>query len=594
MYHICYVYIFKHKMLRNVELVINPNYTCAYNNETYTLTISKSQVLPENFWGNGIYSLTGILGDNGAGKSTALCFLLDALASGTEYHDDIEGLIVYENDGKLYIYSNEDLIKIVVNDPIEYEVIDRLRKVEPLFYFSGHFSPSLMATPDPRGYNWDGIYNASDMSLMSRDVTNHLNLDSMHLKNTFLVHLNAYLIENNYRICMLLLNNQLRKVFDNYRLPKYIIITPNTTGEEARRMRSSSFFEKFDIPEYISKYNNPEDKLIEQFIYNDLLNVIYDQQYNIDTICHTIKQWQQFHTKPNDVLIQFDEFIYTVHEDTIKTLLKIIYDEILNIKNNAHFNNNNFYYLNTEEDADHLNAFADHFRHSDFYLTSRFFDLHYAHSIDLSSLHLLSSGEQELLNLFSRIYDAVVVNPQKVSNAKAPIILLFDEAETAFHPEWQRIYLDIVVNFIQSLPIKAGHNFQIIITSHSPLLLSDIPRCCTNYLSFDGCRNVNLRNDVPETFATNIFELYRKYFQMSDGLIGAFAQKKIKEIQQHIEQGPMEIDYTINEIQLIGDIRLREFLLQLLHKKICDHNDRTAKNKLIQFYEKRLSELQYE
>jgi len=69
----------------------------------------------------------------------------------------------------------------------------------------------------------------------------------------------------------------------------------------------------------------------------------------------------------------------------------------------------------------------------------------------------LSSGEKQL---FFRILSLKRLN---VNNA----IILIDEPETSLHPEWQRKIIDVYRNI--------GENNQIIIATHSPLILGSVP-----------------------------------------------------------------------------------------------------------------------
>jgi len=52
------------------------------------------------------------------------------------------------------------------------------------------------------------------------------------------------------------------------------------------------------------------------------------------------------------------------------------------------------------------------------------------------------------------------------------LLFLFDEPEVALHPNWQKQYLNEVITLFQ----KMKKEYQFIFTSHSPFLLSDIPK----------------------------------------------------------------------------------------------------------------------
>ena len=216
---------------------------------------------------------------------------------------------------------------------------------------------------------------------------------------------------------------------------------------------------------------------------------------------------------------------------------------------------------------------------NEFYLTSKFFDLYYAPSLDAITQSILSSGELEMLNLFSRIYDATVLRPQKIVNIESSCMIMLDEAEIGFHPDWQRRYLKLVIDFLDALKVISPklHDFQIIISTHSPILLSDIPRCCTNYLKKVDGYTIKMNSDeIGETFAANVFDLYRMSFFMDDGLVGAFAREKINKLCTRINGG--ETDGVMNEIQMVGDTRIQEYLMEKYREKHTDEE-------IIKYYE---------
>ena len=144
----------------------------------------------------------------------------------------------------------------------------------------------------------------------------------------------------------------------------------------------------------------------------------------------------------------------------------------------------------------------------------------------------------------------------------------------------------MLVKFVNSLLVAAGHDFQVILTSHSPILLSDIPSCCCNYLEYKDDKTTNTRNRQPETFSNNVFELYRNSFFLQDGLIGCYASEKLKKLEEDIKNGQ---DDVVQMIKLIGDKRLRLYFEDLFM------NSSKAKWKekelLIEEYQKRINQL---
>ena len=214
-------------------------------------------------------------------------------------------------------------------------------------------------------------------------------------------------------------------------------------------------------------------------------------------------------------------------------------------------------------------------------------------NIENNNLTLLSSGELAVLNIFSRLYDAIVVKPKVAANLYSPTLLLLDETELGLHPEWQRQYIRVLLHFLQLLTNEgktekqgqgevSGLSFQIVLASHSPILLSDIPRACSNYLCG---KNENNNTIIKETFASNIFDLYRDSFFMKEGLMGAFAETKVQSLLDRIHDGT---EIPNSEIEMIGDERIRLYLQHEMEKRI----DQRSREEQIAFYQMKLQELE--
>ena len=171
-----------------------------------------------------------------------------------------------------------------------------------------------------------------------------------------------------------------------------------------------------------------------------------------------------------------------------------------------------------------------------------------AHLFDISFSHVhggatsqLSSGETDLLKFYSRLYDASWLQSNKFGNIKPPQTVLIDEAENSYHPEWQRQFVSRLLKFLHALYLrnKGTENeteYQVVLTTHSPILLSDIPRMCINYLEKDSKTGmVSVSTNQPETFGTNVFDLYRNAFFLHNGMVGEFASERLTKLQKSIK-----------------------------------------------------------
>ncbi len=108
-----------------------------------------------------------------------------------------------------------------------------------------------------------------------------------------------------------------------------------------------------------------------------------------------------------------------------------------------------------------------------------------------------------------------------------------------YHPEWQRRFVSILTAFIQEIyPKECCREVQIILSTHSPLLLGDMPSRNVIYLKKDektGITQTDGRGRI-ETFGQNIHLILRDSFFLSDGTIGEFAGKKIQNVVDGLEE----------------------------------------------------------
>ena len=203
----------------------------------------------------------------------------------------------------------------------------------------------------------------------------------------------------------------------------------------------------------------------------------------------------------------------------------------------------------------------------------------------------LSHGEQVLFGQMLNIY---CYSLKQNTN----LIFLFDEPEISLHPNWQKRYIQELAILVE----KLKKNYHFIFTSHSPFILSDLPKENVIFLEKykkdedknqeeGNCKNAT--KDIQlETFGANIHTLLSDGFFMSDGLMGEFAKSKITEILEYLndkeELKTIEKEQIKPIIESIGEDFLRKKLLNLYHKKLTKNEKETEKGIL----ENKIKELQ--
>ncbi len=137
----------------------------------------------------------------------------------------------------------------------------------------------------------------------------------------------------------------------------------------------------------------------------------------------------------------------------------------------------------------------------------------------------MSFGEKLFISLFIQVNQRI--NKDKLN------ILFLDEITLAFHPNWEK---KIIHTFTKVFTQVKLH---VIISSHSPLLISDVPKQNIIFLDRDenkNCKVVDGLKEKKQTFGANIHTLLSDSFFMKDGLMGEFAKSKINEIKMFYEK----------------------------------------------------------
>jgi len=151
----------------------------------------------------------------------------------------------------------------------------------------------------------------------------------------------------------------------------------------------------------------------------------------------------------------------------------------------------------------------------------------------------MSSGENALINLFSRLYNFLDYNfvSNKFLRLRKHYIILLDEADLSFHPKWKKRFIKALLKtipyFFQEL--NPAPTVQIIFATHDPLTLSDLPNSNVIYFQrrdYDSLTRILDYGDESrpgKTFGANISNLLSDSFFIEDSLIGDFVFDKIQD-----------------------------------------------------------------
>ncbi|MFW3426233.1 AAA family ATPase [Aliarcobacter butzleri] len=587
-----YLWVKNYKNIVEQGFNFSPRFRCEYDEEKNELTINENKdyvsIFPDNI------NVTAIVGENGSGKSSVIEEIIHNINIYDKEEDRRRSIFIQcyfsKKINKIFI-DYVDILKnknIQIISNINYEeVINENNNYFLKSSFFYHYKNDLEYPIEDNKY---GIYTKDVIIFTEPNKQNN----KINLK-----------IEDEKTIKNMLNILNPKKIYLNsseFFVPSRAEISFNLEQE----LRESFYFEDSNIDKYAKLRDSFRDTKNIRYVF--LLHVIFYMEfvirrynpnndfqkirpigqiedYSIEGIDDFIKNinFEEFEEivtfrrkqmlKDNHISIYENSLYLNEIEKTINLYKSI--DKIVNlIKLN---NNSNLEY---EIDSKKLNE-------NNIYLLTflpRFIKIDFR---DKSGKHLseLSSGERSLLKLIYSIVN--IINLRLEENLSNSISILLDEIENTLHPNWQKK----ILNYLISLGIKYNMEFNIIIVSHSPFILSDLPKENVIFLEKDektgNCKNVSNRIDI-NPFGANIHTLLSHGFFMKDGLMGEFAKEKIDLAIKYLNQKILtedELNYCENIISIIGEpIIKRELQRKLDSKRLSE----------IELIKKQIAELQQE
>ncbi|GAA6766801.1 hypothetical protein AAFH68_27450 [Flavobacterium sp. CGRL1] len=205
-----------------------------------------------------------------------------------------------------------------------------------------------------------------------------------------------------------------------------------------------------------------------------------------------------------------------------------------------------------------------------------------------SKFSQLSSGEkQQIFSLNSILYHLINLNSTDSNDFPLKyrfLNIILDEIELYAHPDMQRKYLKELLDGIGKLDIQNIEAINILFITHSPFILSDIPKENVLFLEVDEVEKKSKPTNFKKmnTFGANIHDLLADSFFIGDGLIGEFAKEKIRITLEWLknEANKQKTFFVLNDEIVLPKFDLREDEI-LYHKQIIELIDEPlVKNKL--------------
>lgn len=567
------------------------------------LSIKRNNDYVHGFWGKNVQDCFAIVGDNGAGKTVLVNYIMDNLSTikdHTESRNDF--LLICQNlgTGKLYIYKTSRFanIEIQVQSGIQFEIVsgrniflDRLEVV----YFHNTLNMN-----DYSAY-FRCKYDFSIGKMISR---HHRTTYEMHYDDFNIDIINNYFYNEDFRIISFLydyaIHNELNiefpvprsisiHVVDGYFNEEYIM-------REAKEIRANSDEEKLldgEALEFKLGLSNIVNVFgptwINYTIKNMILNCFKELCISTTVPDNTKMNHRMFFNacrflNNTDEISELD--VYQCAYNLISSLRTAFSNEkYLNIdcidsveefvgwlKTNEEdiekFEKKAFCQLDIPTDKSTEKFITGLVRlYSKLNFQFPFYDFSFG----------VSSGEYLFLSIFSNLYSIVkgdsngikVYDYSKMEPKTNSMLIILDEADLSMHPKWQRMYMKWVTDFCEQLFKDVF--IKIIVTTHSPILLSDFPANSVLYLRRKNGRTIYSKQEEKETFGCNIHSLFLDSFFLEEyGTMGAFAEEKINGIAEMLlkkNRGEINFKETEKIIRYIGEGIIKEKLERALNNR---------------------------
>jgi energy-coupling factor transporter ATP-binding protein EcfA2 len=182
----------------------------------------------------------------------------------------------------------------------------------------------------------------------------------------------------------------------------------------------------------------------------------------------------------------------------------------------------------------------------------------------------LSSGEKQMIfSISTVIYQLWNINSAWMGDdilknvQYRNVCLVFDEIELYAHPKYQLMLINLLIESIKSLAIFHVFNVNIILATHSPFVLSDIP--ASNILCLEDGKAIEPKQKIS-SFCANVYDILNNQFFM-DRFVGDFANNKLDALIEAVNKkgkNAQEIERLKREAERIGDSFVRKLLLNKL------------------------------
>lgn len=554
--------------------------------------------LPEGFWKPNIMEISLLIGENGSGKTTVMqmiCHWIEQLSRG--YFPQEEGLLVFrEDDTYGYVgFSGGRKKRVSINNPkltpySEKMLMTYFRDVK-LVYFSNTMTD----------LNLENSKILANHSMPQR--LKEAWKESGFLNEDIIADYKRYELKRRYE-GKKVYNKQINSMLDEKSALTYVQLKiDHSTFDELEELLPQQYQDVGQILSelwegYFTNINEEIENLIVELLRTVFIGIIkkmikWETNYTItgeqgvtvgilgqmlltekrvgensilvggewirSFLKNLLYEWREGYLQNKNITLPYHSWTDNI-SDYMDSFLKMI---LSYLDNEVLLNNEQIELMLADEKKSILQIRLDEQNADEF---ERFWEAYEKITFYVENICLewnASSGEANRASLYAIL--------SEISEDSNYIWFLLDEPDNTFHLEWKRHLMEEFVDICggQDKMIQAW------ISTHSPIMLSDVPGTSVIYLKAvrddDGKiigKQVCERPFI-DTFGQNIYVLFNHAFFLENGVIGTFANGKILEALQTLKNVEERLRNQQNkDMNYQDDIKRCEMLIDLVAEPV--------------------------
>lgn len=543
------------ELFKNQIFNFSDEYKVNFDFETNELRIDKNLDYIENFYGESIYNISPIVGINGIGKTTVLNIISGYSPAKREQDSDNQYFFLFE------IGKQEDKVRFKLSyNNLSVANLPAYR--ERTFYRNQDGSFDC----DPEGY--DVTRKVLYVNLPSKGRGGVIESRTTLNQEGLAMFIHSYLWLSDRKIISSVLSCSLD--ISPYGLEDYTNSIPRKITPIGFLIYKSIHNIFYEEKEFIRKYFNktkPED--VEKYLNTEDYDYV---KFGLKLLSSIVGDLDENEEKEEENKLK--DGTSKVRKEYVESIINMV--EILReIEVDPSLDNNPssilLKYSNTNRRLfEELNN-----RIAQYTVSKKLMDdLCYGLNKSFNNYNLLketpdyhmSTGEGNLIEIFSQLYTYLSMHEESSED----IILLVDELESGMHLEWSRRLIQILIDNLSEIleDEGKGRKIQLIFTTHSPYMLSDIEPGNVIMIEKNQETGYSEGKVLQNTFAKNIQEIMKE--NLIDNIYGDFALAKINSMIERLngeEEHEGNEEELLKEIHLISEPILRNKLLEMYDKK---------------------------